>query len=484
MNELYYGTPELPDLDDIDYMIGDGIPLQAKVESGIRDSRRVILSNAKDLETSASSAFTFDDKALAEALKRIYSQEFRPMIDIEEHLFDETLRIMLQATDEGWSQAQSRASSQEESEANLPSRKSSDFRTLIDWNTARWSAFKVHRMQNDIAAQLYDEDGTLKPFDRWAKDVEPMLDHHVGHWLRTEYNTAVTRAQQAADWKRFEENADIMPNLTWIPSTSAQPGADHKIYWGVTLPIDHPFWNSHRPGDRWGCKCSLENTDDEPTAIPDDTDPKRNQPADGLDTNPGKDGKLFSDSHPYIKTATREAKKAVEKYMEEKVNLPKPIKVKIEPDEVEYETYPTQKGLIRIHPGHGKNEKKENLEVASYLANKYGYEIELLDNPPNVKSADTFNYTLDVKQEYKISRTPTKSSVDNLIRDARKQADDIVLKLEADISLVSLSKAIHSRVRRSENIKSVTVIINGKSKLYHRGEIMKKDFIIQQADLE
>jgi len=299
MNELYYGTPELPDLDDIDYMLGDGIPLQAK---------------ASDV----SSAFTFDEKALAEALKRIYSKEFRPMTDIEEHLFDETLRIMLQATDEGM--AESGAEVERE------------FRNLMDWNTARWSAFKVHRMQNDIAAQLYDEDGTLKPFDRWAKDVEPMLDHHVGHWLRTEYNTAVIRAQQAADWQRFEENADIMPNLTWIPSTSAQPGADHKIFWGVTLPIDHPFWLSHRPGDRWGCKCSLENTDEPPTAIPDDPNPKQNRPADGLDNNPGKDGKLFSDSHPYIAKATRQAKKAVEKYMSEKVNLPKPIKVKVEPD--------------------------------------------------------------------------------------------------------------------------------------------------------
>lgn len=295
MNELYYGKDELPDLDDIDYMIGDGIPLQAKA--------------------SVSSAVAFDENALVVALKRIYSQKFHPMDDIEDHLFEETLSLMLQATDEGM--------------ADSGAAIDKGFRTLVDWNTARWSAFKVHRMQNDIASQLYDEDGQLKPFDRWAKDVEPILDHHVGHWLRTEYNTAVTRAQQAADWKRFEENADIMPNLTWIPSTSSQPGADHKIYWGVTLPIDHPFWNSHRPGDRWGCKCSLENTDDEPTAVPDDPNPKQNRPADGLDNNPGKDGKLFGDSHPYIKNASKQAKKAVEKYMSEKVDLAKPFKVEV-----------------------------------------------------------------------------------------------------------------------------------------------------------
>lgn len=295
MNELYYGKDELPDLDDIDYMIGDAIPLQAKA--------------------SVSSAVAFDENALVVALKRIYSQKFHPMDDIEDHLFEETLRLMLLATDEGM--------------ADSGAAIDKGFRTLVDWNTARWSAFKVHRMQNDIASQLYDEDGQLKPIDRWAKDVEPILDHHVGHWLRTEYNTAVTRAQQAADWKRFEENADIMPNLTWIPSTSLQPGADHKIYWGVTLPIDHPFWNSHRPGDRWGCKCSLENTDDEPTAVPDDPNPKQNRPADGLDNNPGKDGKLFGDSHPYIKNASKQAKKAVEKYMSEKVDLAKPFKVEV-----------------------------------------------------------------------------------------------------------------------------------------------------------
>ena len=81
MNELYYGSHELPDLDDIDYMIGDGIPLQAKA--------------------SVSSAIAFDENALIEALKRIYSQQFHPLDDIEEHLFEETLRLMLQATEEG-----------------------------------------------------------------------------------------------------------------------------------------------------------------------------------------------------------------------------------------------------------------------------------------------------------------------------------------------------------------------------------------------
>lgn len=156
-----------------------------------------------------------------------------------------------------------------------------------------------------------------------------MLDHHKEHWLRTEYNTAVLRSQRAADWQRFEREKDILPNLEWMPSTSAHPGVDHKIYWGVILPIGHPFWSRHRPGDRWNCKCRLESTDEPATAIPSDPNPKDNQPAPGLDNNPGVDGKLFSDSHPYIENGYKGAKEAVKEFMEKK--FPDYANVKVEP---------------------------------------------------------------------------------------------------------------------------------------------------------
>ncbi len=71
--------------------------------------------------------------------------------------------------------------------------------------------------------------------------------------------------------------------------------------------------NIHRPGDRWNCKCDLTATDEEPTPLPDEDDKNRPQP--GLDNNPGTDGKLFSDNHPYQAEAHKGAKKAVDKLM-------------------------------------------------------------------------------------------------------------------------------------------------------------------------
>ena len=173
-------------------------------------------------------------------------------------------------------------------------------------------------MQGDVARQMLDSDGVLKPFERWKKDVAPMLSHHTDSWLRTEYDTAVLRARQAADWQRFQRHADVLPNLEWMPSTSAHPGVDHRQYWGTILSVDHPFWDSHRPGDRWNCKCSLEATDEPCTPVPDaDSDPQ-NRPAPGLDNNPGRDGRLFGDSHPYIAHAYPGAREAVSRFMRQR----------------------------------------------------------------------------------------------------------------------------------------------------------------------
>jgi|GEM_PF-1443924 len=171
------------------------------------------------------------------------------------------------------------------------------FRDALRHSTEVFSAFKVHRMGKDMAAQLLDSNGNLKPFEQWVKDVQGITSHQVGAWLQTEYDTAVIRAHQAADWQQFEAERDVLPNLKWMPSTSPNPGADHRPFWGTIRPIDDKFWQEHRPGDRWNCKCSLSSTDEEPTPVPDGVVGSDPQP--GLSGNPGKDKAVFSQDHPY-----------------------------------------------------------------------------------------------------------------------------------------------------------------------------------------
>lgn len=400
-------------------------------------------------------AFTFPTEVIRRALLNIYSQDFHPASDIEQNLFNEIWRTLNLAADRGFGQ----------SAAPSPD---NDFRNAIRRSNAVFSAFKVHRMQNDMAQLLLDDDGNLKTFEQWRKEALPIASHQCGAWLRTEYDTAVIRAHQAADWLQFQREKDILPNLRWVPSTSPNPGKDHRPFWNTILPIDHPFWTQHRPGDRWNCKCSLTSTDEPPTAIP-ATKSKKDRPQPGLDNNPATDRKLFADTHPYIAHPYPGAQKAVDKLMEEQDR---------------YRELAVKNGRLRIHEGHGKREKKENVRIGTYLAEKHGYEIDLLDNPDNKKSADSFNRTLGVEQEYKVNTSPTISSIDNLLRKAKDQADDIVLWIESDISLGDLRNAIYSRVRRTDNIQSLTIVKDGKDAMYKREEILKNNWEIRQADFQ
>ena len=77
-------------------------------------------------------------------------------------------------------------------------------------NNAVFAAFKVHRMQNDIAALLLDSNGVLKPFERWAKEVMPIADHQIYQWLETEYDTAITPgAPRPLTATEFERRKDV-----------------------------------------------------------------------------------------------------------------------------------------------------------------------------------------------------------------------------------------------------------------------------------
>ena len=236
-----------------------------------------------------SSGGGFTSEVMAAALRSIYRREFDLNRELEAHLYTATADIFREAAGRGMAAAVERG-------APLPD---VAFREALAHSADVFAAFRTHRMQNDIAARLTDGSGRLKPFAQFARDVQPYVSHQNRAWLRTEYDTAVRRAQLASEWRQFEAERDVLPNLRWEESVSIHPGRDHKVFWGTVRPIDDPFWSQHRPGDRWNCKCSLEATDEPPTDAPQPSSPADN-PAPGLENNPGSDGALFSDRHPYF----------------------------------------------------------------------------------------------------------------------------------------------------------------------------------------
>ena len=227
----------------------------------------------------AAVSFEFTRELMAKVLRDIFYRTFDVKTEIDEDLFLATVRTFGRAAEEGFGQSDN-------------DRLEEVFLEQIRDNLDVFSAFRTHRMQNDIASQLLDEKGRLETFfpvpGRRAVDYR-----HVQYGLaRNRVRYGGTACRQAADWKLFDRDADILPNLRWLPTTSAEPDPVHAQFWGIdlTLPKGHRFWKSHRPGDRWNCKCSLEQTDDKPTPGY-DVPLSDYRPSPGLDNNPEEDGK-------------------------------------------------------------------------------------------------------------------------------------------------------------------------------------------------
>lgn len=263
-----------------------------------------IFSEVATNRNEASEGFVFSQEILDTILRHIYGKELDTATEIELNAWREFLRCFNEATDNGFGV-------RSYNEADY------DFYRELRHNNGVFAAFRTHRFQNDVAAQLLDADGNLKSFERFAYDVRTQIaPTHLRSWLQTEYSTAIIRARQAVQWQRFEANRDVLPNLRWVPSSSLNPGIDHQVFWNVVRPIDDPFWNQHRPGDRWNCKCDLEATDEPPTEnLPETGDGDR--PSAGLDNNPARDARLFSDTHPYIRNAYDGAREAAERFISE-----------------------------------------------------------------------------------------------------------------------------------------------------------------------
>lgn len=232
----------------------------------------------------ADNGFYISEDVISASLSRIYSRK-SSRADIDPGMFAATAKTIRHAAAQGISDAV-------DSGTAVPGK---DFLYQLRHSADVFAAFKTHSQQTDLARLLTDDKGKLRSFSDFRRASEPLIGKYNRTWLRTEYNTAVNRAHQAANWQQYQAEKDVMPCLEWIESTSPNPGEDHSIFWGTIRPVDDAFWGEHRPGDRWNCQCSLEQTDKAPTNTPSGGD----DPHPGLDNNPGRDGNLFARSHPY-----------------------------------------------------------------------------------------------------------------------------------------------------------------------------------------
>ncbi|QDL55338.1 PBECR2 nuclease fold domain-containing protein [Rhodoferax aquaticus] len=73
--------------------------------------------------------------------------------------------------------------------------------------------------------------------------------------LKLIYDTNTRQAYAAGLWERAERNKAAMPYLRYITQRDARVRELHRQWDNVTLPVDHPFWNTHWPPCGYRCRC-------------------------------------------------------------------------------------------------------------------------------------------------------------------------------------------------------------------------------------
>lgn len=132
--------------------------------------------------------------------------------------------------------------------------------------------------------------------------VQQVFNDHL-NWLETEKQHCTASGQMARKWAEMKENED-RPWLQYVTAADERVRPNHRACDGITLPITHPFWQTHFPPLGYRCRCTARQLTPEQAAAlplaqrqpPADVEPDRAEFA----NNPGATGKVVPYSHPYF----------------------------------------------------------------------------------------------------------------------------------------------------------------------------------------
>lgn len=177
-----------------------------------------------------------------------------------------------------------------------------------------FSACKTHQELTEVSSLLRTTEGKVKPFEQFSRDVASVHASYNVHYLKAEYQFAVTSAQMAAKWADVERDGERY-NLQYRTADDENVREAHRVLHNTTLPVIDPFWDKYYPPNGWGCRCNIVQvrkskyeTSDSEQAMADGFAATR-QMSGGVDKgaifrfNPGKSREVFPPKHPYCKMA-------------------------------------------------------------------------------------------------------------------------------------------------------------------------------------
>lgn len=123
---------------------------------------------------------------------------------------------------------------------------------------------------NDMQRSLVDAKAQGQSLGTWSKSFDANVAKHGWQYngsrawrTRVIYETNMRTASMDARWKQMQENKHVMPyGIYHVAGHGKNRRPEHQAWDGLVLPIDDPWWLSHKPLKAYGCKCTMSSAND------------------------------------------------------------------------------------------------------------------------------------------------------------------------------------------------------------------------------
>jgi SPP1 gp7 family putative phage head morphogenesis protein len=192
-------------------------------------------------------------------------------------------------------------------------------------NIYMFSAAKTFEEVGTIKDLMFDANGDLVGQREFNRLGSATFENYNANYGATEYNTAVAQAQSASKWNEIQKNKDLLPLLVY-QTVGEGLGCDIcSPLDGITAKVDDPIWDSIMPTNHFNCECIVIQEDEENATETPESEKEdivgsvTENMSDVFKMNPGKDGYIFKDDHPYFQVAPKDRDFAANNF-----NLPIP----------------------------------------------------------------------------------------------------------------------------------------------------------------
>ena len=151
----------------------------------------------------------------------------------------------------------------------IPHEVPEEMRAYLERDVFVFSGLKTHTQLTEARSKLKDEQGNIRPYHLFEKEILRLNNTYNRNYLEAEYQFAIQSAQSAANWANLQEDT----SRYWLEYRTAgdeRVRQSHAALAGICLPKDDAFWTEYYPPNGWRCRCTAvevlarENTKSNP----------------------------------------------------------------------------------------------------------------------------------------------------------------------------------------------------------------------------